>query len=345
MQQNVSFVFLAPKMVRFLVVHVLLALGVFPKGVTSVVQTHRTVVAAAGEDADFSCWLQQPKDVIQVTWQKISPDGEKNVGSYSRYSGPTVSPDFRDRVEIKSSKLQNSTLVVKNVTEQDEGCYLCLFNTYPDGALTARTCLQLSELHEPSLHVRESNWTGESVVSCSATGRPAPTLTLTVSQTPLNLAHYNTVRVDNNNGTVTVTATAVLPDFQESGAQVGCSARGLSAQKDAFVMIPEVTQTPADGSDQESGSEDSSSDQESGSEDSRAHWSFVVSVVLILIVCKVGLVVCWCRRKRSSSDGELEMSERPQADRSTEVIQKPAAAQDGQNIKKRTPTKNQKSEM
>ncbi|XP_029379434.1 OX-2 membrane glycoprotein-like isoform X3 [Echeneis naucrates] len=232
-------------------------LGVFPGGQTAVIQTQQTVVAAVGEEVRFSCQLTQSKDVVQVTWQKMSPEGRKNLASYSKYSGHRVTSGFHGKLEVRDVRLHNCSIVISQVMAQDEGCYFCLFNTYPVGSITGRTCLILSELHEPSLHVRESNWTGESVVSCSATGRPAPTLTLTVSQTPLNLAHYNTVRVDNNNGTVTVTATAVLPDFQESGAQVGCSARGLSAQKDAFVMIPEVTQTPADGSDQESGSEDS----------------------------------------------------------------------------------------
>uniref|UniRef100_A0A665WBS3 Ig-like domain-containing protein n=1 Tax=Echeneis naucrates TaxID=173247 RepID=A0A665WBS3_ECHNA len=228
------------------------------KVTTAVIQTQQTVVAAVGEEVRFSCQLTQSKDVVQVTWQKMSPEGRKNLASYSKYSGHRVTSGFHGKLEVRDVRLHNCSIVISQVMAQDEGCYFCLFNTYPVGSITGRTCLILSELHEPSLHVRESNWTGESVVSCSATGRPAPTLTLTVSQTPLNLAHYNTVRVDNNNGTVTVTATAVLPDFQESGAQVGCSARGLSAQKDAFVMIPEVTQTPADGSDQESGSEDSS---------------------------------------------------------------------------------------
>ncbi|KAL7370030.1 hypothetical protein ABVT39_016906 [Epinephelus coioides] len=116
-----------------------------------------------------------------------------------------------------------------------------MFNTYPDGALTGSTCLQLYELHEPVLHVRESNSPEEAVVSCSATGRPAPTVTLTVP-------HYNSTSVTNTNTTVTVTATAVLPRLHGNSTQVGCAVRVLSGpQIEVFTMIPEVTLSSADG--------------------------------------------------------------------------------------------------
>lgn len=130
--------------------------------------------------------------------------------------------------------------------EQDEGCYLCLFNTYPDGSLTGRTCLQLYELHEPILQIRESNSTEETVVSCSATGRPAPTVTLNVPQQDLYFSHNSTVSVTNTNGTVTVTTTAVLSGLHGNSAQVGCAARLLSVPEiRVFKMIPAVQRSSA----------------------------------------------------------------------------------------------------
>ncbi|KAL7369902.1 hypothetical protein ABVT39_012931 [Epinephelus coioides] len=193
----------------------------------------------------------QTKDVLQVTWQKVLPDKEQNVATYSNYFGEKVNPDLRDKVEFKYAGLQNSSIVIRRVTEEDEGCYQCLFNTYPDGALTGSTCLQLYELHEPVLHVRESNSPEEAVVSCSATGRPAPTVTLTVP-------HYNSTSVTNTNTTVTVTATAVLPRLHGNSTQVGCAVRVLSGpQIEVFTMIPEVTLSSADGVDEESGSDNS----------------------------------------------------------------------------------------
>ncbi|XP_022621281.1 OX-2 membrane glycoprotein-like isoform X2 [Seriola dumerili] len=221
-------------------------LTLLSEGLTAVIQTQQTVVAAVGEDARLSCQLMQHKEVLQVTWQKVLPEGEKNVATYSKRFGSRVTLNFREKVEIKDAGLKNCSIVIREVMEQDEGCYLCLFNTFPDGAVTATTCLQLYELHEPILHVRESNSTQESLVSCSATGRPAPTLTLNVTQPHLHFSRYNTVSVHNSNGTVTVTTTAVLSGFRDNSAQVGCAVRVLSGHKEVFMMIPEVKQTSAD---------------------------------------------------------------------------------------------------
>ncbi|XP_042261398.1 OX-2 membrane glycoprotein-like [Thunnus maccoyii] len=101
-------------------------------------------MAAVGEDVHLSCQLMQSKDVLQVTWQKLSPDGKnKNFATYNKQFGQTVNPGFQGKVEFKDAGLQNCSIVIRKVMEQDEGCYLCLFNTFPDGSLTGRTCLQL----------------------------------------------------------------------------------------------------------------------------------------------------------------------------------------------------------
>ncbi|XP_025758556.1 OX-2 membrane glycoprotein-like isoform X4 [Oreochromis niloticus] len=229
-----------------------LIFGVFDKALTAVIQTQQTVLAAVGEDAEFSCQLLETKDVLQVTWQKISPEVETNVATYSKQFGQRVNDGFTDKVEFKHTGLQNCSIVIRNVTEQDEGCYPCLFNTYPEGSFTGQTCLKVYELHEPVVDVRESNTTEEWVVSCSATGRPAPTVTLSVSQQDLNFSQYNTVSVSNTNTTFTVTTTAVLSGSCKHSTQVGCAARVLSApHREVMVMIPDDDD---DGLNEKSGS-------------------------------------------------------------------------------------------
>ncbi|XP_039884476.1 OX-2 membrane glycoprotein-like isoform X2 [Simochromis diagramma] len=224
------------------IIHLLVFLMASSKALTAVVQTQQTVLAAVGEDAEFSCQLLDTEDVLQVTWQKISRDVETNVATYSKYYGQRVNDGFNDKVKFKYTGLQNCSIVIRNVTEQDEGCYHCLFNTYPEGSFTGRTCFQVYELHEPVVDVRESNSAEEWVVSCSATGRPAPTVTL--SQQHLNFSQYNTVSVSNTNATFTVTTTAVLSGSRKHSTQVGCAARVLSApHREVMVTIPEVQQT------------------------------------------------------------------------------------------------------
>ncbi|XP_015224509.1 PREDICTED: uncharacterized protein LOC107080819 [Cyprinodon variegatus] len=82
----------------------------------------------------------------------------------------------------------------------------------------------------------------ESVVSCSATGRPAPTVTLTVLQQNLSFSHYNSSSVTHSNGTVTVTTTALLS--ASCSTQVGCSVSVLSAApREKMITVPEFKET------------------------------------------------------------------------------------------------------
>ncbi|XP_068447159.1 OX-2 membrane glycoprotein-like, partial [Clinocottus analis] len=227
------------------VLQFLCVLEVFLKGQTALIQSQQTVTAARGDSADLNCQLTQLKDVVQVTWQRISPGGKTDLATYNKGFGAKVMTGFQGRVEFKDAGLQNSSIVIRNVTDQDEGCYCCLFNTYPDGAFTGRTWLHLYELHEAFLHVGEATSAEELLVSCSVTGRPAPTVTLTVP-------HHNSTSVPNANGTVTVTTTAVLSRLHVNSTRVGCAARVLSLpQTVVYAAIPEVKH----GLDVESGSD------------------------------------------------------------------------------------------
>uniref|UniRef100_A0AAQ6IVE4 Ig-like domain-containing protein n=1 Tax=Anabas testudineus TaxID=64144 RepID=A0AAQ6IVE4_ANATE len=95
------------------VLYLLLMLGFFTKDVclTSVVQTLQTVMAAVGEEAHFSCQLMESKDVLQVTWQKILPDQDKNMAAYNKYYGQRVNSDFIDKVKFRDVGLKNCSIV------------------------------------------------------------------------------------------------------------------------------------------------------------------------------------------------------------------------------------------
>uniref|UniRef100_A0A3Q3CSS4 Ig-like domain-containing protein n=1 Tax=Haplochromis burtoni TaxID=8153 RepID=A0A3Q3CSS4_HAPBU len=266
---------------------------VSPAALTAVIQTQQTVLAAVGEDAEFSCQLLDTKDVLQVTWQKISHDVETNVATYSKYYGQRVNDGFTEKFKFKHTELQNCSIVIRNVMEQDEGCYHCLFNTYPDGSLTGKPCLRVYELHEPAVDVRESNSAEEWVVSCSATGRPAPTVTLSVSQQDLSFSQYNTVSVSNTNATFTVTTTAVLSGSRKHSTQVGCAARVLSApHREVMVTIPD------DDDDDDGDGEKFFYDQFFSSFDSCSHYCILLSPVFLkgirisVILSSVVLVLC-----------------------------------------------------
>ncbi|KAM8722298.1 T-cell immunoreceptor with Ig and ITIM domains-like [Acanthopagrus schlegelii] len=124
-------------------VHLLCVLGLFHKGLTALIQTEQDVTAAVGDEACLSCQLLKSKEILQITWQKVLPEGEDNIATFNKYFGQRVNADFQGKVEIKKNGEQNCSIVIKNVTEEDEGCYRCVFNTYPDGAFIGNTCLRV----------------------------------------------------------------------------------------------------------------------------------------------------------------------------------------------------------
>ncbi|CAI5689428.1 unnamed protein product [Oreochromis niloticus] len=149
------------------------------------------------------------------------------------------------------------------------------------------------ELHEPVVDVRESNSTEEWVVSCSATGRPAPTVTLSVSQQDLNFSQYNTVSVSNTNATFTVTTTAVLSGSRKHSTQVGCAARVLSApHREVMVTIPDDDDDDDDGLDKKSGS-------------NHRHLGIRISVILssvVLVACAPAFIFVGYKKKPQSRE-------------------------------------------
>ncbi|XP_062236212.1 OX-2 membrane glycoprotein-like isoform X2 [Platichthys flesus] len=303
---------------------VLFVLGLFQTGLTSVIQSVETVEEAVGEDALLSCQILKSEKVVQVTWQKQTMDDVTNLATSNTIFGSRVMSDFRDRVEVKDDGLHSRSIVIKNVTEEDEGCYLCHFITKPAGALPGRTCLRVYELHEPVLHVRESDSTDEFLVSCSATGRPAPTVTLNVTQQDFYLSQNQTVLI-NTNGTFTVTATAVLAGFHDAGRLVGCAVQVLSCRKEAFEEIPEVKLMPTSGLDEGSGS-------------------------AAFIVMWIGVVICLCTasalavlitrklrsRSFSLSHRDQEMTEVPQT-ADADTVKVPLFTPKKTPVRERTP--------
>uniref|UniRef100_A0A674BR46 Immunoglobulin V-set domain-containing protein n=1 Tax=Salmo trutta TaxID=8032 RepID=A0A674BR46_SALTR len=63
----------------------------------------------------------------------------ENVATYNKRFGPVVNPPFQRNFEDEG--LQNCSIVIRGVSRGDKSCYKCLFNTFPDGPISGRTCL------------------------------------------------------------------------------------------------------------------------------------------------------------------------------------------------------------
>ncbi|XP_075871940.1 OX-2 membrane glycoprotein-like isoform X4 [Nelusetta ayraudi] len=232
-------------MMENVVLHLLCVLAVPNTALPALIETQQTVTAALRDDARLTCRLTQTKDVVQITWEKLRHAENTFLASYTKRYGERVNPKLKleGKVEIVDAALQRTSIVVKNLTEEDKGCYRCMFNTVSEGALTGQTCLQVYELHEPVLRVGGSDST---VVSCWATGRPAPTVSIDVLQKDLQLVANESVSVANSNGTVTVNITAVLSGHPVNGTQVVCTAQVFSSSQTTTMMLifPDLDEEP-----------------------------------------------------------------------------------------------------
>ncbi|XP_010866149.3 OX-2 membrane glycoprotein-like [Esox lucius] len=223
--------------------HLFNLLIIITKGLSQLIKTQQVVIVTLGGDAHFSCRLMEPRDVLQVTWQKETPGGTENVASYNKRFGPKVNPPFNRKVEFLNVGLQSCSIVIRGVSREDESCYKCLFNIYPDGSIIGRTCLQTIELYGPTLIVTRTTDThplfSGLTVSCSATGRPAPIVTWDET-IKLVLENSTTVNVTHPNGTVTVTITSIVevPSLPDIDTMVRCVVSSGSAIKEGSRRIP-----------------------------------------------------------------------------------------------------------
>ncbi|XP_062479954.1 OX-2 membrane glycoprotein-like isoform X2 [Pezoporus occidentalis] len=151
----------------------------------SVQVMHRKVQSVqAGGNVTFACQSVTKEDVLQVTWQKETDGAEDNIATYSMMNGQKIAKGYVGHVSFAHRELRASAISLHGVTLQDEGCYKCIFNTFPSGALTGRTCLKVYAISEPKVEAKlmpspDKAEDAEKVVgmSCSATGKPAPKIT------------------------------------------------------------------------------------------------------------------------------------------------------------------------
>ncbi|NXX18805.1 OX2G protein, partial [Podargus strigoides] len=161
-------------------------LSVAPASLPGFVQVMHSKVQSvqAGGNVTFSCQLATKEEVLQVTWQKEMEGAEDNIATYSTMNGQKIAKGYVSHVSFAHSELQASGISLHGVTLQDEGCYKCIFNTFPLGAVTGRMCLKVYAMWDPKVEAKlipspdKAENSGKVVgMSCSATGKPAPKIT------------------------------------------------------------------------------------------------------------------------------------------------------------------------
>lgn len=94
-----------------------------------------------GHDAVLSCTLSNPSGVKQVAWERVrGAENAETLATFSeRYQGYVHDP-YVGKVTITAS-FNSSSIEIKNVTFEDEDCYICSFKAYPLGPTRKKVCL------------------------------------------------------------------------------------------------------------------------------------------------------------------------------------------------------------
>ncbi|XP_069492081.1 nectin-1-like isoform X2 [Ambystoma mexicanum] len=154
---------------------------------SALVLHEKTLNATVGNRVTLHCQLSKSQDVLQVTWQKDAGDFSGNMATYSEDFGQRFMGHYKHRqVHFSKAEPNITAITLNSVSLKDEGCYKCIFNVYPTGSVIGRTCLHVYAISTPKLETHlvshpDSPEKAE-VVSCSATGKPAPVITWKLSE-------------------------------------------------------------------------------------------------------------------------------------------------------------------
>ncbi|XP_067402337.1 OX-2 membrane glycoprotein-like isoform X2 [Emydura macquarii macquarii] len=225
---------------------------------------------AVGGNVTLSCVLTGSYDILQVTWQKKNTGA--NLATYSKRNGVNIPDTYQGRLNLTRLSLNDTAITLWGVRIQDDGCYMCLFNTFPEGAIQQETCLTVYEKLIGYLHytVSEDSLTA----TCSANAWPRPVISWIVP----NAEGEKTEKVVKHpNGTQSVISTLhVNSSTSLIGQELICRVRHMEEDSDYHVKVKE------------------------GRWFSIPWLLAIVALVFILLVLIVG-AVCWRRRRKKQS--------------------------------------------
>ncbi|NXY46327.1 OX2G protein, partial [Ceuthmochares aereus] len=224
---------------------------------------HRNV--RMGDNVTLGCALTEPKTVLQVTWQKDSEKSHNNIATYSTMNGLKIHKPYQDRMNFTSLLLNKTSITFWDTRMDDSGCYTCLFNTFPHGSFSGRTCLSVFGLNA-SIHYNISE--GHLIAICSAVGLPEPTVIWNnlFNSTPTQ----ETVR--HTNGMVSITSKLEIYSTQSIGAQ-GLTCK-VSNRKEKVELPVKIK----------------------GGESSSLLWLTITVGILIVIIVLILITLCWRKR-------------------------------------------------
>nr|XP_020515178.2 OX-2 membrane glycoprotein-like [Labrus bergylta] len=127
----------------------LILTGLLFEASMSQITSHGNKTADYGKDAYYSCKIENPAGVLQVTWQRLFRDDSiENLATFSKRFGEQVNQPYVGKIVFTEASLSSTSITVKNVTWEDEACYICSFNVYPEGSQRKQICPTVEGISE-----------------------------------------------------------------------------------------------------------------------------------------------------------------------------------------------------
>ncbi|XP_018956122.1 OX-2 membrane glycoprotein-like isoform X2 [Cyprinus carpio] len=193
-----------------------------------------------GQDASFSCALSDASGVKQVTWQRVrNTEPVQTLATYSDLFKDHVDDQYVGKVHFTAASVNSTSIEIKNTTFEDEACYICSFKVYPFQPKRQTMCLTVKGISEITASVNPApNSDPDVVVSCSATGKPAPTILWKSAEKELNFGSSNFTTFNKDSST-TITSNLTLPLSQFHGKYVECVTQSDGIEKSVHILVPD----------------------------------------------------------------------------------------------------------
>ncbi|KAM5179754.1 OX-2 membrane glycoprotein-like isoform 2-T2 [Mantella aurantiaca] len=121
--------------------------------------------AVLGADVTLTCEFHSHLEVLQVTWQKRKGRDTQNMVTYSETYGSNIAKPFEKHITVLNASSTISSIRISRLEKEDEACYNCLFNVYPNGAYTGE--VHLNDLERQSKPAEDAD---VFFTQCSASG-------------------------------------------------------------------------------------------------------------------------------------------------------------------------------
>ncbi|CAM4500693.1 unnamed protein product [Leuciscus chuanchicus] len=193
-----------------------------------------------GQDASLSCTLPFASGVKHVTWQRVrTHENVQTLATFSEQFQDNVDEEYVGKVTLTLATFNSTSIKIINTTFEDEACYICSFKVYPSGPIRKTLCLTVKGISEIKVEVNPSPTSDSDVViSCTATGKPTPTIQWKSSETELNFFRTNNFTNLNEDRSTTITSNITIPLSRFHGKYVECLAQSDSVEKRFQIDVP-----------------------------------------------------------------------------------------------------------